>query len=222
MRTLYYYTMSPFSRVVRIYLNEKALEYELVSETPWDRKKKFSENHMFSDIPTLVEKDGHLLQGWYAIVEHMEQAYKTKPMLGMNQSEKLESRRIISLFNEMFFADVTKNIVFEKVIKRHVENSSPDSSSIRKAIASVKTYMDYISWLSDRRNWLAGDNFTLADISAAANISCIDYFGSIEWEKYPLVKDWYARIKSRPSFRNMLADRVPSMLPVSHYQELDF
>ncbi|GHU16598.1 glutathione S-transferase [Alphaproteobacteria bacterium] len=222
MRTLYYYPMSAFSRMIRIYLNEKAIEYELVQEIPWDRKKTFSENHMFSDIPTLVEKDGLLLQGWYPIVEHMEQIYKTKPMFGIIPKEKSETRRIISLFNEMFFADVTKNVVFEKVIKRYVENSSPDSSCIRKAIGCMKTYMDYISWLSDRRNWLAGDNFTLADISAAANISCIDYFGSIEWEKYPLVKDWYVRIKSRPSFRDILADRVPSLAPVPHYQELDF
>ncbi|GHT93462.1 glutathione S-transferase [Alphaproteobacteria bacterium] len=222
MRTLYYYPMSPFSRMVRIYLNEKAIEYEFVLETPWDRKKKFSENHMFSDIPTLVEKDGQVLQGWYAIVEHVEQIYKAKSMFGASQKEKSESRRLISLFNEMFFTDVTKNVVFEKVIKRYVENSSPDSSCIRKAIVGMKTYMDYISWLSDRRNWLAGDNFTLADISAAANISCIDYFGSIEWERYPLVKDWYVRIKSRPSFRGILADRATSVAPVPHYQELDF
>jgi glutathione S-transferase len=74
----------------------------------------------------------------------------------------------------------------------------------------------------DSRNWLAGDNFSLADISAAAQISCVDYTGSIKWDNYPEVKDWYVRIKSRPSFRDILADRIPSIVPPSHYQELDF
>ncbi|HZY20786.1 MAG TPA: glutathione S-transferase family protein, partial [Beijerinckiaceae bacterium] len=35
-------------------------------------------------------------------------------------------------------------------------------------------------------------------------------------------KDWYARVKSRPAFRAVLADRVPGMTPASHYADLDF
>jgi glutathione S-transferase len=213
--------MCPFSRLIRIYLSEKALEYESIQEPPWNRKKKFSENHMFSDIPTLVEKDGQLLEGWYAIVEYIEQIYKTKSMLGISHREKSETRRIITLFNGMFFADVTKNIFFEKVVKRYT-GDAPDSSGIRKSIAATKTYMEHIAGLADRRNWLAGDELTLADIAAAAHISCLDYFGSVEWENFPVVKGWYTRIKSRPSFRDILQDRIQGMPPVSHYQELDF
>jgi glutathione S-transferase len=213
--------MCPFSRLIRIYLNEKSLEYDSILEFPWNRKKKFSENHVFSDIPTLVEKDGQLLEGWYAIVEYAEQIYKTKPMIGISHREKSETRRIIALFNGMFFADVTKNIFFERVVKRYT-GDAPDSSGIRKSIAALKTYMEHISWLSDRRNWLAGDELTLADMAAAAHLSCLDYFGSIEWENYPQVKDWYVRIKSRPSFREILQDRIQAIPPAPHYQELDF
>jgi glutathione S-transferase len=213
--------MCPFSRLIRVYLGEKALECEMVVETPWSRKKIFSENHMFSDIPTLVEKDGQLLEGWYAIAEYCEQIYKTKSMLGVAHREKAESRRIVALFNGMFFADATKNIFFEKVVKRYT-GDSPDSASIRKSIAALKPYLDHISWLSDRRNWLAGDELTLADISAAAHLSCVDYFGSVEWDNYPQAKDWYIRIKSRPSFRDILRDKIQAIPPVPHYQELDF
>ncbi|MDR3151469.1 MAG: glutathione S-transferase family protein [Holosporaceae bacterium] len=221
MRTLYHYPLCAFSRIVRIYLTEKSLEYDLVQELPWDRRKHFSEKHMFSDIPTLVDKDGHTLEGWYAIVEYMEQIYKTKPLMGHTQKEKDESRRIMSLFNEMFFADVTKDVLFERIIKKHM-NISPDSSVMRRAAAAMVAYMEHVAWLSDRRNWLSGDNLTLADISVAAHISCIDYFGSIEWDSHPIVKNWYARIKSRPSFRDILSDRVPAFAPASHYRELDF
>jgi glutathione S-transferase len=222
MRTLYHYPLCAFSRLVRIYLHEKAFEHELVIEHPWNRKKAVSERHMISDIPTLVEKDGTVLEGWYAIVEYLEQISRSRSFFGITQRDKAETRRITSLFNEMFFADVTKQIVFEKIIKKYTENKAPDSSSIRKGNFAVKQYMDYISWLSDRRNWLAGNDFTIADISAAAQISCVDYVGSIEWNEYPIAKDWYVRIKSRPSFRDILNDKISDIPPSFHYTELDF
>ena len=82
--------------------------------------------------------------------------------------------------------------------------------------------MEHISWLADHRNWLAGNEITIADMAAAAQISCVDYTGTIDWEQYPIAKDWYVRIKSRPSFREILDDRVPDMPPAKHYANLDF
>ena len=222
MRTLYHYPLDAFSRLVRIYLNEKTLEHESIIELPWKRSKTFSENHFFSDIPTLVEKDGIVLEGWYAIIEHLEQTYRTNSLLGASQKEKAETRRLMILLNDMFFCDVTKNIVYEKIIRKFTEKSSPDSACIRKGAASLKKYMEYISWLIDRRNWLTGEDFSLADIAAAAQISCIDYLGSINWDDFPNVKDWYVRVKSRPSFRELLHDRIANVTPPDYYGQLDF
>lgn len=214
--------MDAFSRLVRIYLNERFLEHELVIEYPWARKKVTSEYPLPSDIPILIDKDGTILEGWYAIIEYLEQIYKTKSFLGSSFREKSETRRITQLFNIMFFIDVTKPIIFEKIIKKHMENKAPDSSSIRKASANLKTYMNHITWLADHRNWLAGNDLTIADMSAAAQISCIDYLGSIEWEQFPVVKEWYVRIKSRPSFRKILEDKVSDLPPSYNYANLDF
>ncbi|MDR1334923.1 MAG: glutathione S-transferase family protein [Holosporaceae bacterium] len=222
MRILYHYPLCAFCRIIRIYLHEKSLEYEAIQEMPWKRNNKFSEFHMRSDIPALVD-DATLLEGWYAIVEHLEQTHRAHSILGSSQKEKAEARRIMAMFNGMFFCEVGKDVVFEKVIKKHTENkSSPDSSKIRNSIAAMKQYMNYITWQMDRRNWLAGNDFSLADIAAAAQISCIDYLGSVKWDEYPQVKCWYVRIKSRPSFRSILGDRIPGIAPVSYYSELDF
>jgi len=222
MRKLYHNPICPFSRLVRIYLKEKPLDHELIIDLPWDRKVTFSRKHIFSDIPTLVDLDGTVLEGWYSIVEHMENSYRTNSLFGVTPKEKAESRRIVSFFNEMFFSDVTKNIVFEKVMKKHLDQSSPNSANIRKGNDELKKYFDYISWLTDYRNWLAGDDFSIADITAAAQISCVDYMGSIKWEDYHNVKDWYVRVKSRPSFRGILSDRIPHIVPPDCYSELDF
>jgi glutathione S-transferase len=203
-------------------LKEKALDHELIIDYPWNRKNAFSERHVFSDLPTLVDLDGSAFEGWYSIIEYFEHSYRSTSLFGTTQKEKAETRRIISLFNEMFFSDVTKNIVFEKVMKKHYERSSPDSSRLRKGSEEMVKYFDYITWIMDYRNWLAGNDFSLADIAAAAQISCVDYTGSIKWEDFPIVKDWYVRIKSRPSFRDILADRITNISPPPHYQELDY
>ncbi len=222
MRELYHYSLDAFGRVARIYLQEKKLEYQEIEEFPWNRKKVFSENHVFSDLPTLIENDGTILEGCYSIVEYIEQTYRSNSLLGNSLKEKAEARRISSIFNVNFFADVTNNIIFEKIIKKYIDRSSPDSASIRRGNGNIKKYFDYISWLTNRRNWLAGEEFSLADISAAAHISCLDYIGAIQWEAYPEVKDWYVRIKSRPSFRDILKDRIVNVVPPAFYSELDF
>ena len=61
----------------------------------------------------------------------------------------------------------------------------------------------------DHRRWLAGDVMTLADFAAAAYLSSLDYISDVDWNRSETVKDWYAKIKSRPAFRSILADAVP-------------
>lgn len=203
-------------------MNEKSLEYEKVIERPWDRKNIFADHFLPSDLPVLVDKDGVVLEGWYAIIEHLEQNYKGKSFFGITLRERAETRRLAQFFNETFYMDVVKPITFEKIMKRHTESRSPDSSSIRKGTTALKTYMEHISWFADHRNWLAGTDMTIADVAAAAQVSCVDYTGTVDWEQFPVVKEWYARIKSRPSFREILEDKVSEVSPPAHYADLDF
>mgnify|MGYP001146112703 CR=1 FL=1 len=220
MRTLFHYPLDAFGRIIRIFLYERSLDYQPIEEYPWNRKKVFSENHMFSDLPTLVENDTLVIQGAYSIIEYIEYNYRMQSKGSIRN--KIEIDRIASLFNTYFFAEVTHKIIYEKIIKKYVEKAAPDSSSIRKGSQNIAKYFEYIAWLMNRRNWLAGDDFSLADISAAAHVSCLDYVDSIEWEKFPEVKDWYVRVKSRPSFREILNDKIPNIKPPEHYVNLDF
>ena len=68
---------------------------------------------------------------------------------------------------------------------------------------------------------LASRDCTLGDLAVAAHLSAIDYFGEVPWAEFPAVAEWYMRMKSRPSFRTLLGDRVPGQPPVSHYADLD-
>ena len=72
------------------------------------------------------------------------------------------------------------------------------------------------------KRWLAGDQMSIADFAAAAQLSCLDYIGDVDWSRNAALKDWYAKVKSRPAFRSILADLLPGFTPPEHYADLDF
>jgi glutathione S-transferase len=99
---------------------------------------------------------------------------------------------------------------------------SPDSTAIRAARSNIRYHLDYIGWLLKERNWLAGDRMSYADLAAAAHLSTADYLGDVPWHENETAKNWYARIKSRPSFRPLLGESLPGMTPSPSYANLDF
>jgi glutathione S-transferase len=143
-------------------------------------------------------------------------------LIGKDALQRAETRRLISWFDQKFNTEVTENLVGEKMMKRFSKAGQPHGPSIRAGHANIHYHLDYIGFLTERRKWLAGNHFSLADICAAAHLSAIDYIGDVPWDEHRAAKDWYARVKSRPSFRPLLEDSIPGFTPPSHYQNLDF
>jgi glutathione S-transferase len=135
-------------------------------------------------------------------------------------------RRLLDWFLGKFGEEVSGYLVTEKIFKRFMGSAGgggpPDMSAVRAARANVRYHLKYIGYLIAGRNWLAGDDLTYADLAAAAHLSCADYLGDVPWNEDEAAKLWYARVKSRPAFRAVLADRIPGMAPASHYADLDF
>ncbi|MFC1672555.1 glutathione S-transferase family protein [Pseudomonadota bacterium] len=222
MRTLYHLWLSPHSRKVRLVLGEKKLEFDLQAEKTWERREGFLRLNPAGQVPVLVETDGTAISGGQVISEYLDELHNDPTLMGRGALERAEVRRLCSWFDDKFSTEVVDNLVGEKVMKRFLGLGAPDSRAIRAGKANIHHHMDYVSYLVERRTWLAGDKFTLADISAGAHFSCIDYLGDVPWDEHPLAKDWYARIKSRPSFRDLLHDHIPGVPPPKHYADLDF
>jgi glutathione S-transferase len=223
MRTLHHYWLCPFSRKVRIVLAEKKLAFEMVVEHAWEPTAALLDLNPAGDVPVLVEPNGAVLSDSIAISEYLDECYPDPPLIGHNLLIRSEVRRLVGWFDVRFNRDVTTTLVGEKLFKRQMGiGGGPDSKLIRIGYEAIGEHLEYIGWLAERRKWLAGDSFSLADITAAAHLSCVDYIGDVPWETYPAAKDWYARIKSRPSFRPLLTDHLPGMPPPKHYDDLDF
>ncbi len=222
MRTLLHLWLSAPSRIVRIGLAEKGLEFDLRVEKVWERREEFLMVNPAGDVPVLIEPDGTTLTDAWVINEYLDEVYPEGPLIGADPLARAETRRLLAWFDGKFAREVTDNLVGEKIMKRFLGLGQPNSDAIRAGQANVHYHLDYIGYLAEQRNWLAGDDFTLADIAAGAHLSAVDYIGDVPWDDHPEARDWYARIKSRPSFRPLLADIIPGAPPPPHYADLDF
>jgi len=222
MRIVFHLTLCAFSRKVRLVLAEKRLPFELRLEKVWERRTDYLDLNQAGTVPTLLEDNGLAVPGSNVICEYLEEAYPDSPLLGTTLAEQVEVRRLVSWFDEKFNAEVTRKLNGEKYLKRIAATGQPDAGALRAGYANLREHMFYLGWLAEGRKYLAGGNISLADFAAAAHLSVLDFTGDVDWSVSPHAHEWYARIKSRPSFRPLLADRVPGMIPPPHYANLDF
>jgi glutathione S-transferase len=223
MWQLYQFPLCPFSRKVRLLLGEKGVGYELVRESPWERRDEFLDMNPAGRTPVMVETEkGQVLIDSWAICEFFEETVSKAPMINGTADNRAEIRRLVAWFDEQFFADVVAPLMHERMKKRLVERTSPDARVLREAMKRALNHLDYTDYLLDHRNWLAGPVMSLADLTAAAHISVADYLGGIDWRGHPQTERWYSALKSRPSFRPLLSERMEVISPPAHYDKVDF
>ena len=224
-RTLHHFPLDPASRQVRLALAEKKLPFEDVIERYYEGRPEFRAMNPSGLTPVLVEeRDGDRLVVCEAraILEHLEETEPDPALLARDTAKRAEARRLMQWFDRKFDFEVNAFLVHEKMEKRLLGLGPPDYAAMRQGREGLRTHLVYLEGLTEARDWLAGGRLTLADITAAAHLSVIDYFGDVPWRDFPAVKTWYMKIKSRPSFRPLLGDRQPGLAPAAHYADLDF
>lgn len=227
MPSLVHFTLDPFSRRLRLALAEYGVPVELIDEEPWEPSPHLYELNPAGTLPVYLEDSTTALSGIEAVAEYLEETKATRVSLIPGDAfERAEVRRLAGWFDGKFYAEVSEPLLTEKVIRRFLRRDKggggPDTARVRQAMLRLRDHLDYISHLVDHRVWLAGEELSIADLAAAGHISAVDYFGDIPWADYPIAKGWYQRVKSRPSFRPLLADTIRGMQPGPHYADLDF
>ncbi|MFB2553119.1 glutathione S-transferase family protein [Ensifer soli] len=230
MPTLYHHPMSAASRFVRLILSEYGYQTDLAEEMPWEKRREFLALNPAGTLPVYVDDSRRALCGAAVISEYLDETNgvlkRDRRLLAEDPFQRAEIRRLTEWFLHKMEADVTRPLVRERIFKLQMTaeqgGGAPDSKILRTSRANIRQHMKYLDWLAGSRKWLAGDRLSYADLAAAGALSVLDYMGEIDWVEASQVKDWYQRLKSRPSFRPLLAERVRGVTPVSHYADLDF
>jgi glutathione S-transferase len=222
MWRLYQFPLCPFSRKIRLLMGEKNIAYELVREDPWAASDLFFNLNPAGRTPVAVDEERNIvLADSRAIAEYFEETVDRSPMINGTAAGRAEIRRLVALFDENFYGDVTAPLLNERMKKRIVLRQPPDSGVLREAMKLAHGHLDYMDWLIDNRPWLAGSTMSMADLAAAAQISVADYLGGIDWTGHEQTRGWYAVFKSRPSFRPLLTERMEVIKPPAHYALVD-
>lgn len=221
MLRLYHVPLSPFCRKVRLVLAEKKMDVELIEERYWEQSTEFLRRNPAGKVP-ILRHEGALLTESTPICEYIEELNPEPSLIPKDAKARYEMRRLVSWFDDKFHHEVTSNLLYERLNKKVSGQGFPDSKNIKEGARKIKYHLDYMAWLLEHRRWLAGDTMTLADFAAAAHLSSLDYISDVDWNRSSVVKDWYAKIKSRPAFRNILSDQVSGFPPPRHYNDLDF
>lgn len=223
MHRLYHLPLSPFCRKIRLVLAEKKLQAELIEERPWDRRLDFLRLNPAGKVPVLVTNQGRVFAESAAIFDYLESTMTEPELIPADAVARAEVLRLVGWFDDKFNREVTENLLFERVTKRLAKLGYPDGACLKAGSRNIRVHLDYMTYLLEGHSWIAGPRMTIADLTAAAHLSCLDYCGDVPWEEYPAVKGWYAVLKSRPSFRGLLADHLPGFpTPPAHYADLDF
>jgi glutathione S-transferase len=231
MLTLFHHPFCPHSRFIRLALAEHGIsDVRLIEERVWERRREFLALNPACTTPVLVEEGHPPVPGAGIIAEYLDETRGAKlgdrRLLPTTVSERVEVRRLLSWFNDKFFAEVTGPLTNERLYKRYLPVSagggSPETEVIRTAQHNLRYHLAYIGWLARTRDWLAGDCMSYADLAAATHLSAADYLGDVPWNEDEMAKIWYARVKSRPSFRPFLAETLAGISPSPTYADLDF
>jgi glutathione S-transferase len=230
MLTLFHHPFCPHSRFIRLALGEYGIPMRTVEERVWERRQEFLELNPAGTTPVLVEEGQPPVAGAATIAEYLAETRGSElggaRLLPRDINARVEVRRLTSWFNDKFFAEVSGPLTMERLYKRHMPVSAgggaPDTEVLRAARHNQRYHVAYIGWLVRTRDWLAGPHMSYADLAAAAHVSAADYLGDVPWTEDDAAKTWYARVKSRPSFRPLLGETVAGIPPSQTYADLDF
>jgi glutathione S-transferase len=230
MYTLFHHPFCPHSRFIRLILGEHGLDLRLVEERAWERREAYLALNPAGTTPVLIAEGRPPIPGAGIIAEYLDEVHGAdvdeRRLLPVSMGERIEVRRLMAWFNDKFFEEASNPLVTERIYKRFMSEEdgggAPAADVIRAAKANVRYHLAYIGWLAQTRNFLAGDRLTYADLAAAAHLSAIDYLGDVPWSEDDAAKAWYARVKSRPSFRPLLSEWLAGVPASRTYVDLDF
>ena len=223
---LFHFAFDPGSRAVRLALGEARIDFSETPVRPWEDGCPVAAMNPSGMPPVLqvAEPVGRPLTLCEpaAILGWLEERNSEPFLLPADVAERAEVRRLLAWFERRFTDEVNAVLLYERMEKPLLRLGPPEARALRAGREALKAHLAMLEGLLARRDALAGRRISQADIVAAAHLSVLDYFGEVSWASYPGLKTWYMKLKSRPSFRPLLADRFPGVQSSAWYHDLDF
>lgn len=211
---LYSGPMSLFTGKVRIALDEKGLDYELVS-VPFSRAgyepkhPKVVEINPKRQVPVLVDGDLAIYDSTI-ILEYLEDRHPTPALYPRDPAAKARCRVLEAAADEILFPPVL-DLVREVFYKP--DGAGRDVTLVENGKAAIAAHYDRVERQLGEQPYLCGSEATAADVAYFMTITFATSLGQGLTERHPGLQAWYARALARPAYaremdRLMTANRA--------------
>lgn len=200
---LYGADYSVYVRIVRLVLEEKGIDYELVPIDVFAADGIpgwYFEHHPFGRIPAF-EHDGFRLFETGAITRYVDEAFDGPALQPAEARARAKMNQIAGMLDAYGYRAMVWDVAVERL-----EKTTPDEGLIAAGLGQAETVLRVLTSLKTTGPWLLGDQLTLADLHAAP---IIGYFLKVaEGQKllaaFPDIRGWWDRIAARSSLANRL------------------
>lgn len=204
---LYDFKMAPNPRRVRIFLAEKGIEIETVQvDIPSGENlgAAFRAINPRSLLPTLVLDDGTVIDESVAICRYFEEQTPVPNLMGTDAKSKavIESaQRHMELDGLMAVAEAFRNSnpAFANRSISGSEGVPTVPGLVERGRASVGRFFTALNATLGESEFVAGDVFTIADITAFCTVDFAKWIQIRAGDEHPHIVRWFAQVKARPS-----------------------
>ncbi len=191
---------APNPRRVRIFAAEKGIDLPLEEVALAKREHKsdaFREKNSLGQTPVLELDDGTTISESVSICRYLEETHPEKPLFGRNALERAQVDMWLRRVEFVLMGPIGNfwrhaHPYTAKIVKQF--NDFGESN--REAAAAAFRWLD--RELAGRE-FLAGDYFSAADITALCTVDFADFAGLKVPEDAPNLRAWHARVSQRPS-----------------------
>ena len=197
-----YVAPGPNSYRVRIFMAEKGIELPLVELDYAKREHKapeFLKLNSLGQVPVLEFDDGTVITESVAICRYLESLHPTPALFGSDAVNKGKIEMWNRRMEQEVFATIGNVVLHsdEFFKDRHVQIPA-FAEAQRKAIPQKWAWLD--REMSDGRAYLAGDEFSMADINGMVTLWLSEVFSFEVPPKLANVARWNERLRQRPSW----------------------
>ncbi|TAE56142.1 MAG: glutathione S-transferase family protein [Nostocales cyanobacterium] len=193
-RKLYYHQQSNFSRKIRILLQEKNLECELIEVNLMNKPDDFVQLSPIAKVPVFVENDSTVIWDSTLIAEYLDETYPTPRFYPEKNQEKLECRK----WEEM--ADHLGDTIINLWILNLTNNAVSSRYRTRLEDTINRLLPVFEQQLSQTKYLLGDENWTMADIATLCSMGYYSLRLNEDWIlAYPHLGDWFKKLHERES-----------------------
>lgn len=199
---LYEFEAFPNPRRVRMFLAEKGIDVDRVQVNVPEGEHRGDAYRAINPemtVPALKLDDGRVIGGCVAISRFLEAKYPSASLLGETPEEQgliaSQQRRMeagLMDASTTYFHHATPGLG-EKL--ETYQNADWGQHNAVRTKATVEALEKTLSG----QDYVAGDRFTIADITAFVGLEFALFVGILDLADYPAVAVWHARVGARPS-----------------------